>query len=168
MTDKLRWAIALGSLLLGGPTGWAQERVEHTFEVSVSIPTPSFYVIPADPNWIHREQQLAWNPVTSQLAGLRKSLDVRHDAGAIEAKLDSPAYLSTGVADAQVIPLTVMFNNVQLTHLGPVEVVSQVEAAAGKRVLLDITAQPLTEAGYRPGSYYGSVNIMFNAVVPTP
>ena len=64
-------------------------REEHTFEVSVDIPTLGFYVIPAESNWIHLQQTLPWNINTSTLGGLRKNFDVKHDTSAIEARLEA-------------------------------------------------------------------------------
>jgi hypothetical protein len=51
-------------------------REEHRFEVSVDIPTLGFYVIPAETDWIHREQILPWNIHSKTLVGLRKNFDV--------------------------------------------------------------------------------------------
>ena len=40
------------------------------------------------------------------------------------------------------------------------------EAAPGKRVLLEIAPVPPVDGVYKPGSYFGSVNLLFNAVLP--
>lgn len=154
-------AVALGQSALV----WAA-REEKTFEVSVTIPTQAFYVVPSDPGWIHQEQRLKWNLATSRLEGLRKNFDVRHEAGAIAARLEDPAYLSNGVA-ADDIALRVVFNGQELSHQGPAQlVVSAADAQHGKRVLLEVTAQPPAGGEYRPGAYFGSVNMIFNAVLP--
>jgi hypothetical protein len=46
------------------------------------------------------------------------------------------------------------------------EVISMAEAALGKRVLLEINPVPPADGVYKPGSYFGSVNMIFNAVLP--
>lgn len=140
-------------------------REEHSFEVSVTIPTRSFYIVPVDTGWIHREQILPWNVATSKLGNLRKYFDVRHDTSAIEARLDSQPYLSNG-RPAEDIPLRVSFNGVELSHaVEPRLVVSAADAAVGSRVLLEI--EPLQPAGgYRAGDYYGNVLLLFNARAP--
>lgn len=140
-------------------------REEHAFEVSVTVPTRSFYILPADPGWIHREQILPWIVATSKLGNLRKYFDVRHDTSAIEARLDTQAYLSNG-RPADDIALRVSFNGVELSHaVEPRLVVSAADAAVGSRVLLEI--EPLPPAGgYRAGDYYGNVLLLFNARAP--
>ncbi|MEO4017388.1 CS1 type fimbrial major subunit, partial [Pseudomonas rossensis] len=143
---------------------WAA-REEHTFEVSVSIPTRSFYLIPAEPDWIHRPQRLNWNPSTSTLSSVRKHFDVRHDTSAIEARLDAAPYLSNG-KPGDDIALRVSFNGVELSPESvPRQVVSAAEAAAGKRVLLEIDPV-MPSGGYRPGDYSGNVLLLFSARAP--
>jgi hypothetical protein len=140
-------------------------REEHRFEVSVDIPTLGFYVIPAESNWIHLEQTLPWNIHTSTLEGLRKNFDVKHDSSAIHARLESEPYLSNG-RDDQNIYLLVSFNGKALSHdPQPREVLSREQAVAGGRFALQI--QPKVPAGgYKPGRYYGSVNLVFSAAAP--
>lgn len=142
----------------------AQEK--HIFEVSVDIPTLGFYVIPSETDWIHREQTLPWNIHTSTLGGLRKHFDVKTDSSAIEARLESFPYLSSGGDSRDNIVLRVSFNGKELSHdLMPQQVVSVEEAMAGSRVPLEI--QPREQAGgYKPGEYYGTVNIVFNVAAP--
>ena len=143
---------------------WAA-REEHTFEVSLTVPSRNFYIIPAEPDWIHRPQRLNWSYPTSTLGGLRKNFDVRHDTSAIEARLGSAPYLTNG-RPGEEIGLKVSFNNVELSaDIRPREVVSREEAAAGTRVLLDI--QPVKPSGgYKPGDYDGNVLLLFNAKAP--
>ncbi|EJM64994.1 hypothetical protein PMI30_03454 [Pseudomonas sp. GM50] len=140
-------------------------REEHRFEVSVEIPTLGFYVIPAESNWIHREQTLPWNLHTSTLEGLRKNFDVKHDTSAIHARLESEPYLSNG-RDEQNIYLLVSFNGKELSHDPlPREVLSRAQAVAGGRFPLHI--QPKVPAGgYKPGRYNGNVQLVFSAAAP--
>jgi hypothetical protein len=142
----------------------AQEK--HIFEVSVDIPTLGFYVIPSEADWIHREQTLPWDIHASTLRGLRKSFDVKTDGSAIEARLESFPYLSSGGDSRDNIVLRVRFNGKELSHDPiPQEVVSVEDAMAGSRVHLEI--DPREQAGgYKPGEYYGTVNIVFNVAAP--
>ncbi|MBV4456865.1 fimbrial protein [Pseudomonas sp. COR58] len=141
-------------------------REEHTFEVSVDIPTLGFYVIPSETDWIHREQQLPWNPVTGTLGALRKNFDVKHDTSAIEARLEGEPYLSNG-RDDQNIRLQVSFAGIPLSHEPqPRQVVTAEQAMAGGRFPLEIL--PIRPAdGYGPGDYYGNVHVMFSAAAPS-
>jgi CS1 type fimbrial major subunit len=159
-----QWLItaSMGVVTLMSLQAFAAREV-HEFEVSVDIPTLGFYVIPAETDWIHREQILPWNPNTSTLGGLRKTFDVRHDSSAIEARLESEPYLSNG---SDSIYLRVRFNDRELSHdPQPREVVSAADAMAGSRVRLDIEPKA-PPGGYKPGSYYGNVLLVFSAVAP--
>ena len=140
-------------------------REEHTFEVTVTVPTRSFYIVPVDTGWIHREQILPWNVATARLGSLRKYFDVRHDNSAIEARLEEQAYISNG-HPADDIALRVRFNGVELSHaIEPRLVVTAADAAVGSRVLLEIEPQQ-PPGGYRAGDYYGNVLLLFNARAP--
>lgn len=161
-----QWTVAAlaAVTVLMSTESWAA-REEHTFEVSVTVPTRAFYVIPTEPDWIHREQRLNWNYTTSNLSSVRKTFDVRHDTSAIGARLEAPAYLSNGKPDDD-IPLRVSFNGVELSADAVFrEVVSQADAATGSRVVLEIV--PVKPAGgYRAGDFRGNVLLQFNARAP--
>lgn len=145
--------------LLSAP-GWAAVERE-TFEVYVNIPTPQFYVLPVDPQLVQREQPLHYNPVASELSSLRAPFDVKNVGGAIGARLDAEPYLYNGT---DRIDLRVTFNGQELS-LDHTEVVSTLEANPGQRVHLEIAAiKP--EDDYRPGRYFGTVHMVFDAIAP--
>lgn len=137
----------------------AQER--ETFEVSVTIPNHEFYVLPTDPGWMGREQKLTWDLVASELRPLRKHFDVKNASGGISARLEAEPYIYNG---RDRIDLNVMFNNMKLTLVNA-PVVSATDAMLGRKVMLEIAALKPT-AGYLPGSYYGTVHMMFEAQNP--
>jgi hypothetical protein len=155
---------AAGLALLSNWAFAARETLE--FYVSVDIPTLDFYVIPSESDWIHREQILHWDVSTDRLGGLRRNFDVRHDSGAVEARLESYPYLTNGRDSRENINLRVLFNGKELSHNPqPVQVVTAEEARVGVRVPLEIEPREQV-GGYKPGDYYGSVSIMFNAAAP--
>lgn len=156
--------VTLTGLLLACTCAHAAREVQE-FEVSVSIPSSGFHVLPADPGWISREQRLPWSLLNSTLGGLRKDFDVKNESGTIEAQLDGVAYLSSGESRHD-INLQVVFNGRVLKVGEAVEVVSSVDAKQGRRVLLEITPQVPDDGIYKPGNYFGNVNMMFNAVLP--
>lgn len=149
-------------IVLGLAVTQLEAAVEReTFEVSVTIPTADFYVLPVDPQLVQREQKLAYNPVSSQLAILRAPFDVKSVGGAIGARLDQEAYLFNGT---DRVNLRVTFNDVEL-GLAQSEVVSTADARPGKRVGLEIAAiKP--DDDYRPGHYFGTVHMVFDALAP--
>ena len=147
---------------LTGAVAWAA-REEHTFEVSLTIPSRPFYVIPAEPDWIHRPQRLEWDYPTSTMGSVQKNFDVRHESSAIEARLDAMPYLTNG-RPGEEIQLRVSFNGVEL-QTSAQQVLSREEAATGKRVPLQIDpVKP--EGGYKPGDYSGNVLMLFSAKAP--
>jgi hypothetical protein len=149
--------------LMSSLAGAAREA--HTFEVFLTIPNRAFYIVPAEPGWIHQAQRLNWDYPTSTLSSVRKYFDVRHDTSAIEARLESLPYLSNG-KPGEDIALRVSFNGVVLSpDIRPREVVSAADAAVGTRVLLDIEPQK-PAGGYRSGDYSGNVMLLFNAKAP--
>ena len=155
-------ALVVLVMVLGLSISRLEAAVEReTFEVSVTIPTADFYVLPVDPQLVQREQVLAYNPVSSQLATLRAPFDVKNVGGAIGARLDQAAYLFNGT---DRVDLRVKFNDVEL-GLTQSEVVSTAEARPGKRVGLEIAAiKP--DDDYRSGHYYGTVHMVFDAIAP--
>ncbi len=155
-------ALVLLVVVLGVSIVDAEAAVEReTFDVSVTIPTADFYVLPVDLQVVQREQMLAYNPVSSTLATLRAPFDVKNIAGAIGARLDQEAYLYNGT---DRIDLRVTFNGVEL-GLSQSEVVPSMEALPGKRVGLEIAAiKP--DGDYRPGYYFGTVHMVFDAIAP--
>lgn len=156
--------IALCSVMALASAQAFAAREARTFEVSVDIPTLDFYVLPAEANWIHLQQTLPWNIHTSTLQGLRKNFDVKHSTSAIEARLDAEPYLFNG---RDVIFLQVSFNGQPLSHdPTPREVVSAAQASKGGRFALEI--QPKVPAdGYKPGTYHGTVQLIFSATPPS-
>jgi len=157
-------AVLLAATALASAAAWGA-REEHTFEVSLTIPSRPFYIIPAEPDWIHRPQRLEWDYPRSTLNGLQRNFDVRHDSSAIEARLEAAPFLSNG-RPSDDIALRVSFNGVELSpEMTPRQVVSAAEAKTGSRVLLQIDpVKP--EGGYKPGDYSGNVLMLFSAKAP--
>ncbi|MFL1517781.1 CS1 type fimbrial major subunit [Pseudomonas prosekii] len=136
-------------------------REEQTFHVSVTIPTNEFYVLPVNSMFLEREQVMAWNPVTAELTPLREHFDVKNTSGSISARLADEPFLFNG---RERIDLAVQFNGQRLSLLAT-PVVDEQQARIGQRVRLEIAAlKPV--AGYVPGQYYGTVQLMFDAVNP--
>ena len=135
---------------------------EQTFDVSVSIPTLDFHVLPVDPQLLIRQQDFEWDVSRKVLRPLNAQFDVKSSAGAVNAYLDSEPVMQSA---SNTFGLTVRFNNKTLTILakGAVQVLGEQEAHAGKRVTLEILPIP-PATGYVPGLYYGSVRMIFDAV----
>jgi hypothetical protein len=152
--------LALTALTLPWVSAWgAVER--ETFEVYVTIPTADFHVVPLDPQLVQREQRLPFSTITGELSPLRATYQVKNSNGSIGARLGEEAYLSNG---RDRIDLRVRFNGVELT-LDSAQVVTAIDARPGRQVPLEIAAiRPSDD--YKPGDYYGTVHMVFDATAP--
>ena len=88
---------------------------------------------------------------------------IRDSNGGISARISTEPYLSNG-RDSDNIPLIVTFNRKRLT-VNSEEVVSELDGRLGERVGLEVAAIEVPD-GYKPGSYYGSVHMIFEALAP--
>ncbi len=158
--QSLRGALAL--MLLAAHSLAFAAREEHVFEVSVTIPTAEFYVLPIDPGFLEREQRMGWNRVNNALDPINALFDVHSSSGAITARLGYEPKLSNDRFD---IALQVKFNN-QLLSLSSTEVVNELQARDGLRVPLRIEA-PEPADGFKPGDYFGNVLIIFDSQLPS-
>ena len=160
MFKTLACPLAVAALTLPWAPAWgAVER--ETFELYVTIPTVEFFVLPLDPQLVQREQRLPFNTIINDLSPLRATYEVKNTNGSIDARLGEEAYLSNG---RERIDLRVRFNGVELT-LDSAQVVSASEARPGRQVPLEIDAiRP--DDDYKPGDYYGTVHMVFDAVAP--
>jgi len=158
---KRSLAISLGAVLLLTSTLALAIREEQTFHVSVTIPTSEFYVLPVNSMFLEREQVMAWNPVTADLTPMREHFDVKNTSGSIDARLAAEPFLFNG---RERIDLVVQFNGQRLSLLAT-PVVDEQQARVGQRVRLEIAALKPVD-GYAPGNYYGTVQLMFDAVNP--
>lgn len=156
----LAWAVLLVAVLFSSSALAVREA--RVFDVSVTIPTSDFYVLPITPGFLEREQQMVWDLVPGRLRPLREHFDVKSSAGGINARLGAVPMLFNG--GRTYIDLSVTFNG-QALSLDDTLVVPQDEARQGKRVLLDISAVEPAD-GFTPGEYYGSVELLFDAVRP--
>ncbi|VEF12664.1 adhesin major subunit pilin [Pseudomonas fluorescens] len=164
MSRQRMIAIGAGAVLWASSSAYAAREIRE-FEVSASIPTEQFYVTPAEPDWIHREQVLPWDTHTASLGTLRRNFDVLNDSGAILARLEQLPVL-INPSQTHAIYLRVLFNGHELNTNSPaLEVVPAEIAMAGARVPLDIEVRT-PPTGYVPGDYYGNVLLMFTAAAP--
>ncbi|KAA8560897.1 hypothetical protein FX985_00947 [Pseudomonas extremaustralis] len=158
---RLRWRVIAWCVLSLPSFSAFAAREETEFHVTVSIPTSDFYVLPVDSGFLEREQVMHYNPVTERLSALRADFDVKNVLGGITARLGFVPTLFNG---HDSISLNITFNGEALA-LADTLVVPENDARAGKRVPLVIAAQA-PDDGFRAGQYFGSVQIIFDALRP--
>lgn len=144
----------------------AVDSQSYTVNLTASVPSDSFQVIPVDTGWIDQVQDMGYDIATSKLQVFEKQFQYKNTAGAIQASLtgnlstDGKPQLSNGT---DVIPLAVTFNNVALSK-ETATVVASDAAKAGGRTALKIS-QASDSALTVNGSFTGSVSMLFEPVV---
>ncbi|HED3542982.1 TPA: adhesin [Enterobacter hormaechei subsp. hormaechei] len=144
----------------------ATESQSYTINLSATVPSDTFQVIPVDAGWNDQTQDMGYDIASSKLQIFEKPFQYKNTAGAIQATLtgnlnsDGKPQLSNGT---DVIPLAVSFNNTPLSKTAT-EVVSESAAKAGGRTSLKIT-QADDAALTVNGMFTGSVAMIFEPVV---
>ena len=153
----------------GGVATHAADSQSYTINLTATVPSDSFHVIPVDAGWIDQTQDMGYDIATSKLRVFEKPFQYKNTAGGIQATLignlstDGKPQLSNGT---DVIPLAVSFNNVALSQTATT-VVEAAAAKAGGRTALKI-AQADDKALDVNGSFTGSVSMVFEPVVTAP
>lgn len=144
----------------------ADLKQEYTINLQATIPSDDFHVIPVDSGWINQTQDMGYDIATKKLQTFEKQFQYKNTSGGIQASLtgnlsaSGKPQLSNGV---DVIPLTVTFNNIEITET-PDTVVESANANIGGRTALKIS-QADNQALTVNGSFTGSVSMMFEPVV---
>ncbi|MFJ5855925.1 CS1 type fimbrial major subunit [Enterobacter cancerogenus] len=164
LTAALFSCVALGSV-----AAHAADSQSYTINLTATVPSDSFQVIPVDAGWIDQTQDMGFDIATSKLKVFEKQFQYKNTAGGIQATLtgnlstDGKPQLSNG---NDVIPLAVSFNNVALSKTATT-VVAVDAAKAGGRTALKIS-QAEDKALDVNGSFTGSVSMIFEPVVTAP
>lgn len=167
--NKSLAAALFSCAVFGGVAAHAAESQSYTINLTATVPSDSFQVIPVDAGWIDKTQDMGYDIATSKLKVFTKDFQYKNTAGGIQATLtgnlnsNGTPQLSNGT---DVIPLAVSFNNVALSKTATT-VVGAAEAKAGGRTALKI-AQADDKALDVNGSFTGSVSMIFEPVVATP
>lgn len=143
----------------------AADEQRYTIELSATIPTEAFQVVPVESGWISQTQEMAYDLGTSKLQDFSKQFQYKNTSGAIQATLNNvdsngDPILSNGI---DTIPLAVSFNGVALSNKATT-VVSAEQAKTGGRTNLRI-AQKTDKALTVTGSFTGQVAMVFEPVL---
>lgn len=158
-------AAVLSSAALTG-AAHADDSQSYTINLSATVPSDTFQVIPVDAGWIDQTQDMGYDIASSKLQVFEKQFQYKNTSGGIQATLtgnlntDGKPQLSNG---SDTIPLAVSFNNTPLSKTAT-EVVSESAAKAGGRTSLKIT-QDDDAALTVSGMFTGSVAMIFEPVV---
>lgn len=162
-------AALFSCVVLGSVAAHAADSQSYTINLTATVPSDSFQVIPVDAGWIDQTQDMGFDIATSKLKVFEKPFQYKNTAGGIQATLtgnlstDGKPQLSNGT---DVIPLAVSFNNVALSKTATT-VVEAAAAKAGGRTALKIS-QAEDRALDVNGSFTGSVSMIFEPVVAAP
>lgn len=162
MMKKLLLAVTLATV-------WGNALAETSklqLTVEARIPSDNFYVTPVG-GWGGQVQNMTWQPGTSSLEPLQKTLEMKSTLGPIQGYLEEAAILYSSNGQ-NTIPLNVKVADKTLGvgSASKVEVMSATNAAVSKRVTLAL--EPVKPSnGYQAGQYNAVVNMMFESVAPT-
>ena len=127
--NAIKTTLAAAFISCAAMTGAANaaESQSYTINLSATVPSDTFQVIPVDAGWIDQTQDMGYDIASSKLQIFEKQFQYKNTAGAIQATLtgnlnsDGKPQLSNGT---DVIPLAVSFNNTPLSKTAT-EVVSE-------------------------------------------
>ena len=93
MLKKMAVMVVLG---LASSSVFAAGEATSIINISATIPTKQFHVLPNDPNW-GRNEVMNYNPVTGLLSSLRQVYNVKNTDGSVHAYIEGgPAALTNG------------------------------------------------------------------------
>lgn len=159
MFKKIAFAAPLAVLALSSSAVFAAGEARHSINLVAEVPTNGFYVVPTDPDLTNKDQDMSYRPTTGKMGEVDGHFDMINTNGSVHASLDSVPQLYSG---SNAINLAVTVNGVVLTT-SPQMVVGETESNVNFRAPINIKA---TSASIAPGSYTGSVNMTFDAVLP--
>lgn len=155
---------SLLALLIVTPAAWAERDASSVINIKAQIPTQSFHVLPANPEF-GRDETLNYNPLSGSLSSLRQMYSVKNTDGSVHAYIEGgPIPLYNGNMD-QNIALTTSFNGVVLTGT-PKEVVTDDASTVGIHANMDIV--PATPGADVSGLYTASYTVIFDNVPRVP
>ncbi|WP_263261727.1 fimbrial protein [Pseudomonas sp. RIT-PI-S] len=141
------------ALLLAGQAVAADNTVSKRIQVTALVPTAVFSFLD-EHGWMNETQKMALGSNGNLEGIVGKRVLVRSTTGAISARLESEAVLTSR---GDRIPLTITANGVDLSNTSQ-EVVSAADAANRFYMNMDISA---ADGPYAPGNYMAFVDVTF-------
>lgn len=163
MVAKSLPVIMLSYLAFSTSLVHAATEQRYNIELKADIPALDFHVVPVNPGWINKPQELIFDFSTKRLLPLTKSFQFKANK-AIQASLtNTNAAGKTVIFNGTTeIPLTVKFNSVVLTKTAAPVVIEALAKTGGRTDLLiqQEADAPLTQTG----SFTGNLAIVFEPV----
>lgn len=158
MLNKITSIAAAAGLSLITVSAMALDEVPHTIQLSATVPSQDFMVVPVDQAATTAVQTLAYNAGTNTFDQYVTQFTVKATTSAVKAKLAGAASLYSGT---NPMALMVKFNNVVL-GTDALEVVTKDVAGMGKNFPLSIA---VTQDDPPAGTYSGSVSVIFESTI---
>lgn len=134
------------------------DTLDLQFDVSATVPSNDFYVN-ARGGWNNNTQIMNWNTSTLKLDAVTNPVEIKGYANSVDVYLAGTPRLGSG---ASTIPLTVRLDasNVPVGSADPLKLTN----ANGREYALIVS--PAAGVTYTPGSYSGTVEMVFDSVAP--
>lgn len=154
MFKKIAFAAPMAVLAFSSSLAFAATEARHSISLIAHVPTDDFYAVPVNPSLTNENQDMSYNPATDSMRAVDGHyFDILHTAGAVSARLETPAQLISG---SQTINLKVELNGKVLTTTSQ-EVVGDTDSNTRYRAPFKISAPTGKPAA---GDYTGQVLLM--------
>ncbi|WP_321837645.1 CS1 type fimbrial major subunit [Pseudomonas kulmbachensis] len=154
-------ATSLVALAIGSSSAWAANDATTAINITASIPTQTFYVLPVNSDF-GRAEVMNYNLQTGLLSTLRQSYSIKNTSGSIKAYIDGgPVALSNGTT-ASNIALVTTFNGKTLTAVSQEVLASGATAIAG--ISADLVITPATPGDGVSGNFTAAYTVVFDNV----
>lgn len=168
MLKKSLSVVLISCATLGSIAAHAAEEQRYSIDLTATIPTESFQVIPVKSGWVNQTQEMVYDLGTKKLQYFTKQFQYKNTSGGIQATLTNTDSTGTAILSngTDTIPLAVTFNGITLSNRAAT-VVDATDAKTGGRANLRITQKtdtPLTVTG----DFRGQVAMVFEPVVEAP
>ena len=154
MFKKIAFAAPMAVLALSSSMAFAATEARHSISLTAHVPSDDFYAVPVNPSLTNEDQDMSYDPAKDAMRAVEGHyFDILHTAGAVSARLETPAQL---IAGSKTINLKVELNGKVLTTTSQ-EVVTDTDSNTRYRAPFKISAP----AG-KPdaGDYTGQVLLM--------
>lgn len=134
-----------------------------TFDLEATIPVARYYVKFNTPTFPDAPHTMHWDNISETLGNVSTQLKAKNTVGNITAHLDSAAELVHITDGSKKIPLEVKIGTEALS-VGNSQAVEILPASETAEVLRTLVVSPQTSPApaYDPGSYEGTVTMMFD------
>jgi hypothetical protein len=97
MFKKIAFAAPMAVLALSSSMAFAATEARHSISLTAHVPSDDFYAVPVNPSLTNEDQDMSYDPAKDAMRAVEGHyFDILHTAGAVSARLETPAQLIAG------------------------------------------------------------------------